>query len=600
MSSARRVCWDLSDLYAGPADPAVDGDLAEAARGAKEFETAFRGRIAGGQAEPLDAAGLCGAIEQYERIAETIGKAANFAHLLHAADSRTPEHGALLQSIQARATDIRQHLIFFELEWMDCEDARAEALIADPALERYRHFLAHARRYRPHRLSEPEELLLDQVANTGCRAWQRLFDELTSSATFRVRRKGHTRQHTQSEVLAMLYSPDRPTRQAAAAGLTRGLRDSSAVLSYVFNTLVWDHEIGDRLRRYPDPMASRHLDNEIDADTVEALMTACEAGHPLVQRYYRLKGRLLGIDDLKDYDRYAPVAPEMPACDFGTCRQTILDAYGQFSDRMRSIAAEFFEKRWIDAAPRPGKRGGAFSASTVPSVHPYILCNYTDTLRDVMTVAHELGHGVHQYLSRQAGYLQAHTPLTLAETASVFGEMLTFHHMLPAQPDPRVRLGLLCGKIEDAFATVFRQVVLTRFEQTLHAKRRGQGELTVEEISELWMEANRPMHGDAVELTDDYGWWWLYIGHFVHSPFYCYAYAFGELLVLALYAMYQSQGEAFVPAYLELLGRGGSASPDELLAPLGVDVRRPDFWQQGIGLIDRMVAQAETLAGEVA
>jgi oligoendopeptidase F len=308
---------------------------------------------------------------------------------------------------------------------------------------------------------------------------------------------------------------------------------------------------------------------------------------------------LLRLDPLYDYDRYAPLFPDMPECDWPTARSIVQESYGAFSPRAGSIIREFFENSWIDAELRDGKRGGAFSSSTVPSVHPYILMNFTDKLRDVMTLAHELGHGLHQYLSRDVGYLQCDTPLTTAEMASVFGEMLTFQRLLERYPEPRVRLAMLCSKIEDGFATVFRQVVLTRFEQSLHQARHEQGELTTEQINELWLAANRPMHGDVVRLTDGYGWWWLYIGHFVHVPFYCYAYAFGELLVLALVQKSKHEGPAFVPRYLDLLAAGGSDAPHVLLGKLGVDVNDPAFWELGLRLLDDMVSEAEELARSV-
>jgi oligoendopeptidase F len=346
-------------------------------------------------------------------------------------------------------------------------------------------------------------------------------------------------------------------------------------------------------------MGPRHLANEIHPSVVDALMTAVERYHSTVQRYYRLKGRLLGLDPLYDYDRYAPLFPDMPECDWPTARSIVQESYEAFSPRAGSVIREFFDKNWIDAELRDGKRGGAFSSSTVPSVHPYILMNFTDKLRDVMTLAHELGHGLHQYLSRGVGYLQCDTPLTTAEMASVFGEMLTFQRLQQRYPEPRVRLAMLCSKIEDSFATVFRQVVLTRFEQALHQARHERGELTTEQINELWLAANRPMHGDVVRLSDGYGWWWSYIGHFVHVPFYCYAYAFGELLVLALVQKYKQEGPAFVPRYLELLSAGGSDAPHVLLGKLGVDVNDPAFWELGLRLLDDMVSEAEELAHEV-
>ena len=365
----------------------------------------------------------------------------------------------------------------------------------------------------------------------------------------------------------------------------------------MFNTLAQDKATSDRLRRYAHPMDERNLANEIDADTVGALMQACEDGAALVPRYYRLKGRLLGLEPLYDYDRYAPLPAAGGERSFAEARRIVLDAYRDFSPEMARIAELFFERRWIDAELRPGKRGGAFSASAVPSMHPYVLLNYTGNLRDVMTVAHELGHGVHQYLAREQGLFEQDAPLTTAETASVFGEMLVFRRLLAEESDPTVRLALVCGKLEDAFATVFRQVVMTRFEEALHAARRSEGELPTERINELWLEANRPMFGDAVELTEDYGVWWMYIPHFVHSPFYCYAYAFGELLVLALLRRYEAEGDAFIPRYLELLRSGGAQEPPVLLSGLGVDITDPSFWRGGLVVLEELVAEAESLAG---
>ncbi len=398
------------------------------------------------------------------------------------------------------------------------------------------------------------------------------------------------------QINAKLYDPDRTVRQAAAAGWTKGLQDNARLLTYLFNNLVLDHKIDCEIRHFPSPMAPRHLANEITDEVVDALMTAAERHHGTVQRYYCLKGKLLGLEPLYDYDRYAPLFPDLPTCDWPKARQTVQESYQAFSPRAGEIVGEFFVKKWVDAELRPGKRGGAFSSSAVPSAHPYILMNYTDKLRDVMTLAHELGHGLHQYLSRPVGYFQCDTPLTTAETASVFGEMLTFHRLLEMFPEPRIRLALLCSKIEDGFATVFRQVVLTRFEQALHRARREQGELTTEQINELWLAANRPMHGDVVRLSDGYAWWWMYIGHFIHVPFYCYAYAFGELLVLALVQKYKQEGAAFVPKYLELLSSGGSESPPVLLKRLGVDITDPTFWELGLRLLGDMVTEAETLA----
>ena len=586
--------WDLSDLYKGHDDPAIKQDLAARQKQAEQFAGQWRGRIntPGGPG----AEAFAGAIAEFAAIVEGLAKAGAYAGLLHAADAGQHEHGALLQYVQDQAVQARQHLMFFELEWMDLPDDVADRLIASPPLAPYRHWLKQQRKFRRHKLSEPEERMIDVLANTGSRAWQRFFDDTTAAMEFKVRQGNKTRTMNESEALSLLYEPDRSVRRNAAAAITRTLEAHSRHMTFVVNTLVYDHEIEDRLRKFDDPMAHRNLDNEIEPAAVEALLGACERNVSIVQRYYRLKGRLLGIGRLKDYDRYAPVIADMPAVDWDTCRRTVLESFGGFSGQLADIAREFFEKRWIDARVRSGKIAGAFSAATVPSVHPYILLNFTGKLRDVLTMAHEMGHGVHQYLSRKVGYLQMHPPLTVSETASVFGEMITFERLLNEQADDRIKLALLCSKIEDIFATVFRQAALTRFEQKLHKARRAEGELAPERICELWMEANVPMHGKAVHLTEDYRWWWSYIGHFVHVPFYCYAYAFGELLVLALYNLYRQQGQAFVPGYIELLGKGGSVSPAELLAPLGVDINQPNFWQNGLDQVGQYVAQAERLA----
>jgi oligoendopeptidase F len=588
---ARGVAWDLGDLYDGPDDPNLEKALAASAEAAARFAAAHRGRVA-----TLSAGALAEALDALEALQEPVARAGSYAGLLFAADTSAPRHGALLQRVQERGSAIRSELLFFDLEWVAVPDERAEALLADPVLARRRHLLQALRRYRPHLRSEPEERLLEETANTGSRAFGRLFDEVMADARFDVELDGRPRRLGEEEALALLHQPDREVRRAAAAGLTKGLRERSRVLGFLFNTLAQDKAFQDRLRGYADPMDDRNLANEIDGASVRALLGACQARYPLVQRYYRLKGRLLGIADLKDYDRYAPLPEASGERSFETARALVLEAYGDFAPPMAEIAERFFARRWIDAELRPGKRGGAFSASTVPSAHPYVLLNYTGNLRDVMTIAHELGHGVHQWLARERGLFEQDAPLTTAETASVFGEMLVFRRLMREERDPAVRLALLCGKLEDAFATVFRQVAMTRFEAALHAARRAEGELALERVSALWLEANRAMFGSAVELTPDYGLWWLYIPHFVHSPFYCYAYAFGELLVLALVRRYDAEGDAFVPRYLELLAAGGSAPPPELLARVGLDIQDPGFWDSGLALLEGMVEEAERLA----
>ena len=589
---AAGVCWDLSDLYAGRDDPALEADLDRALAEARGFAERTRGRIA-----RLDAATLARAVDAYESLQEPLVRAAAYAQLLFAADTSVPSHGALLQRVQERGTEIRNTLLFFELEWVALEPQRAEALLADPALARRRHLLTALRRYRPHVLSEPEERILAETANTGRHAFARLFDELMAGMKFRVTRSGETRELGEEEVLALLYAPERMQRRSGARALSKGLREHARTLAFIFNTLLHDKALDDRLRGYPLPIAARNLANEIDTASVESLLSACVARYPLVARYYRLKARLLGLERLEDYDRYAPIAEHSAARSFDEARHIVLGAYADFSPRMAEIAGRFFDARWIDAELREGKRGGAFCAATLPSLHPYVLLSYTGNLRDVMTVAHELGHGVHQALAARQGLFEQDTPLTTAETASVFGEMLVFRRLMREERDPKVRLALLCGKLEDAFATVFRQVAMTRFEEALHTARRAEGELPIERINALWMDANRPMFGDSVHLSEDYAWWWLYIPHFVHSPFYCYAYAFGELLVLSLLRRYDEEGEAFVPRYLALLEAGGSDTPEALLARMGLDIGDPAFWDGGLAVLEEMVAEAEALAG---
>jgi oligoendopeptidase F len=595
-SSADGVRWNLADLYAAPDDPRIRQDQDAALDQARAFAAQYRACVA-----TLDASALAKAMAEQEAILCRADRARVYAQLLFAGDTSAPAHGALLNACQERGSEVERELLFFDVEWLAVPDARARALLADPALAFYRHPLAVARLRRPHILSEPEEKILSLKANTGALAFQRLFDEVVAGLTAPLALPGEPeRAVSLEEALSLLYRPDRAHREAASRAITQALRSKERVLGFILNTLVQDHAADDRLRARPHPMLARHLANETDQTTVDALLAACERGIGLVARYYRLKRRLLGLDRLLDYDRYAPVGQALPACAYGDARRIVLAAYRDFAPRMAEVAELFFDQGWIDAELRPAKTGGAFSSAALPQVHPYILLNYTDNLRDVMTLAHELGHGIHQYLARGRGYLQQSTPLTLAETASVFGELLAYKRLMREQEHPAVRLGLLCGKLEDLFATVFRQAALTRFEQSVHAARRKQGELSPGTLGELWLRANAAMFGGAVELTPGYAHWWAYISHFIHTPFYCYAYSFGELQVLALYQQYEQQGpERFVPAYLTLLEAGGSDAPQALLKPLGVDLADPGFWDRGLELVEQWVAQAEVLAAQV-
>jgi oligoendopeptidase F len=594
---AAGVTWDLTDLYASADDPNIQSDLAAALERAKDFEKRYRGTInVAGAPDPV---WVAAGVAEVESISEQADKAVIYAQLLHAADSRPPAHGALVAMTLERQSQIRNQLVFFDLEWMALDDTSATRILDHPACARHRHHLVKARRYRPHMLAEAEEKILEETANTGRRAFGRLFDEVLSAMTFEIEVDGQLRRMTESEVLALLHEPRAEVRRDAAAALTKGLREHSLLLTFIFNVTAQDHALIDRLRRFADPMASRHLANEIDAATVAALIEACERNADIVADYYSVKRELLGLDVLYDYDRYAPIMESERRIPWDEARALVLDGYGDFSRTMRELASLFFNNRWIDAEPGEGKQGGAFSSSTVPKAHPYVLLNYLGFSRDVLTLAHELGHGVHQYLSRERGHLQADTPLIMAETASVFGELLVFER-LRRQQEGVDELPLLCSFIEEALGTIFRQVVLTRFEQQLHEHRRRQGELSAEQLGTLWQTANAAMYGDSVVLTDDYRWWWSYIPHFIHSPFYCYAYSFGELLVLALYEIYRREGHAFVPRYLDLLSAGGSDDPATLLASLGVDIRQPEFWQKGLDFLREMVRQVEQLASRAA
>jgi len=592
-TGAEGVRWNLNDLYRGINDNRIKKDLSTIQQNAKKFEKRYRNRI---NSPKLNSSTLLKAVSELEQISEGIGKVLSFAYLLFAGDTNNTKYGAFLQSVQEKTTEIRKMLMFFDLEWVALPEKTANKLLNDKKLSDYAHFLKHERKYKPHTLSEPEEKILAEKANTGSRAFSRLFDEVLNNIRFKIRLNGKIQSLTETEVLSLLYDPDRKIRKAASQSLTEGLDQNSHVLTFIFNTLVNDHSINDRLRLYPHIMASRNLSNEIDEQTVKTLLESCVQNYGMVEKYYTLKRRLLGLRKMYDYDRYAPVLSESKTIKYNESKKIILEAFRDFSPKMAQIAKMFFDKNWIDAELRNGKRGGAFSHGTVPGVHPYVFVNYSGKLRDVMTVAHELGHGIHQYLSRKQGYFQADTPLTTAETASVFAEMLVFHKLIENEKNNRIKLALMCGKLEDIFATVFRQVVMTRFEESLHSARREEGELPKERINEFWIKTNKAMFGSSVELTDNYKIWWMYIPHFIHSPFYCYAYSFGELLVLALYQKYLEEGKSFVPKYLDILSSGGSDAPEKIVGKAGVDIKDPGFWQGGLNLLNNMVKETVELS----
>lgn len=591
-TGAEGVRWDLSDFYQSPEDPQIAKDWETSTGRAQAFEQQYRGKI---NSNDLAAETLSAALNEYEKILELEYKPVIYAVLVFNADTTK---GSFMQVQQERAVKVGNHLRFFGLELAAASDDVINAIINDPSLKRFRHYVEVARLYRPYLLSEAEERIDAEKSVTGPSAWSRYFDEVVSRIKVKLNVNGQEQEMPLDSALKYLHSPERATRASAAKAITHALEANSHALTYIFNTLVNEHAIEDRLRNRPDPMTERNLSNEIDPETVEALLSACDANVDVVQRYYRLKGKLLGIE-LTDYDRYAPLLSDEVQVTYDQAQKTVLTAFGDFSPRMSEIVSEFFTKNWIDAEPRENKSGGAFSAATIPSLHPYILMNYMGQRRDVQTLAHELGHGIHQYLSRKNGLLGgADQPLTLAEMASVFCEMLVFYYLLEHEQDPKQRLALLTSKLEDTFATVFRQAIMARFEQRLHNARRTEGELPAERIGELWLESNRHMFGDVLELTTDYGVWWSYIPHFVQTPFYVYAYAFGELLVMALFQKYRTEGKSFVPRYLALLESGGSDWPHTLLEKAGVDITDKNFWQQGLDLIRSMVEEAEQAAAD--
>jgi oligoendopeptidase F len=594
------VTWDLSHLLEGDGvEPAPKGDEAtmnELLDRAEELAERFAAEHEGKVAE-LDGPGLVAAMERLAEISELAGRAANFAHLRHAADTEDPANGALVQQVSERGTAIQTKLLFFELEWVELDDDRAEELLATDGLEFARHYLRMERRYRPHLLSKPEEVIATELSVTGAGAWNRLFDELTTAV--RVELPGEDEPTSLDVALARLFHPERSERKATAEAVTAALEPGLRTRAYVFNTLLHDKAIKDRLRRYPHWLAARNLSNEASDESVHALVEAVRGRYELARRWYRTKARLLGIERLADYDRMAAVTSEDEEVPWVEGRELVLDSFASFSDRAAEIAGRFFSERWIDAPPAPVKRGGAFSASTVPSVHPYVMLNYTGRRRDVLTLAHELGHGIHQTLAREQGIFHQDTPLTVAETASVFAEEVVFGRLLDQAEDPASRLDLLAGAVEGQIATVFRQIAMNQFEERVHNARRDEGELAVDRIGELWGETQAELLGDSVEITDGYHSWWSYVPHFIASPGYVYAYAFGQLLALSVYRLYVERGEEIVPAYLEMLSAGGSRSPEELGAIVGVDLSDPGFWDSGLDLVAEQVDAAVDAAEAV-
>jgi oligoendopeptidase F len=497
--------------------------------------------------------------------------------------------------VQEGATEIETKLLFFELEWAALDDGRADELLASPGLDFARHYLRSARRYRPHLLSEPEEKIITEKSIASSASWARLFGELLGG----LRVPLDDQEMTLDMALSRLQSPDREQRRNAAEAVTSSLDPGVRTRGFIYNTLVYDKSVEDRLRHYPNWLASRNLANEASDESVLALIEAVRGRYDIPQRWYSLKARLLGVDRLRDYDRAAPVLAEDVVLSYGQAREMVLDTYNSFSPAAGEVVNRFFDGRWIDGPPRPHKRGGAFCSYTVPSVHPYVLLNFTARRRDALTMAHELGHGLHAALAQPQGIFHQSTPLTLAETASVFGETLMFERLLAEAPNDEQRLSLLAERIDGAVATVFRQMAMNRFEHLVHTGRRREGELPVDRLNELWVETQSELFGDSVEITEGYRIWWSYIPHFINTPGYVYAYAYGQLLALSAYGRYREEGEDFVPRYLELLAAGGSRSPEDLAAIVGIDLADPGFWDAGLRLIEAQLSQAEELAGRI-
>jgi oligoendopeptidase F len=589
------TAWDLDPLVDGDGEAGVDRQLDAAITAASEFADRYAGKVG-----ELDVNGLAEAMHALERIHELLGRAGSYAALRFSTDTADPTRGALLQRVQERGTEVETKLLFFDLEWAALEDKRADELLAwaggdkssDDELEFCRHHLRTVRRYRPHLLSEKEEKLLAEKSISSQSAWARLFGEVV--AALRVELDGD--EVPLDVALSRLQLADRDTRNAAAEAVSRTLEPGLRTRGFIYNTLVYDKSVEDRLRSYPHWLASRNLANEASDESVMALIEAVRRRYDVPRRWYALKAKLIGVPKLADYDRMAPVFQEDLTFSFGEARELVLDTYEAFAPEAGRVTRRFFEENWIDAPVRPNKRGGAFCSYTVPSVHPYVMLNYTARRRDVLTMAHELGHGLHAALAQPQGVYHQGTPLTLAETASVFGETLVFERLLAAADNDDQRLSLLAERLDASMATVFRQMSMNRFEHLIHTRRRDEGELSTDRIGELWLDSQTEMYGDSVEISDGYRIWWSYIPHFINTPGYVYAYAYGQLLALSAYRRFTQEGESFIPRYLELLAAGGSRSPEELGAIIGIDLADPGFWDAGLALIDEQLSAAEKLA----
>ena len=584
--------WDLSALYCGLDDPAIKRDLDRTDADCVAFEQDYKGKLAELAAAPQGGAALGEAVRRYEAISDRMGRLGSYAVLIHEGDTVDPARTKFYGDMQERMTAASTHLLFFELELNRIDDAQLEAALADPVLGHYRPWLEDVRRYRPYQLEDRVEQLFHEKSMTAYTAWNRQFDATIANLRFKVAGKTLAIEPT----LNFLQDRDGEKRKSAALALAHTFKDNVAQFALIMNTLAKDKEISDRWRGFADIADERHLSNRVEREVVDALVAAVRAAYPqLSHRYYALKAKWFGKKRLPQWDRNAPLPHATTrTIDWAEAKDTVLTAYGAFSPKMAAIAERFFAESWIDAPVRPGKAPGAFSHSTTPSAHPFVLLNYQGKPRDVMTLAHELGHGVHQVLAAPNGALMAPTPLTLAETASVFGEMLTFKKLLAGTRDGKERKAMLAAKVEDMINTVVRQIAFYTFERAVHTERKS-GELTAERIGELWLDVQHESLGPSIEIKPGYETFWVYIPHFIHTPFYVYAYAFGDCLVNSLYAVYEHANEGFVERYLAMLSAGGTKPYAELLAPFGLNARDPAFWQGGLGVIERMIAELEGL-----
>jgi oligoendopeptidase F len=577
--------WDLADLYPGRESPELKGDLGAAVEDADAFAGKYKDHVAG-----LAGAALGAALAEYERQQERLGRIMSYAHLVYAGNVTDPETGRFYQTMQEKVNEIATVTLFFELELRRIEEDDLERKCAAPELAKYRPWLRDMRAYRNYQLSDEVEKLLLEKSVAGRSSWVRLFDETIADLRFPF--KGH--ELTETQILDRLSDPDGNNRREAAQSVGKVMGDNIRPFALITNTLAKDKQIEDRWRGFARPISARNLSNFVEDDVVDALLSAVQAAYPrLSHRYYGIKARWLGVDQLDYWDRNAPPPDKDDRIvPWNDARDTVLTAYGAFSGELSNIGKRFFDNAWIDAPVRAGKASGAFAHPTVPSAHPYLLLNYQGKTRDVMTLAHELGHGVHQVLAADQGHLMADTPLTLAETASVFGEMLTFQSMLKATDDPVSRRAMLAGKVEDMINTVVRQTAFCIFERDVHDARL-ESELTAEDIGKIWMKVQKESLGPVFRYHDEYRHYWAYIPHFIHSPFYVYAYAFGDCLVNALYSVYQDGEAGFADKYLEMLRAGGTLRHKELLAPFGLDATDPAFWDKGLTVVEDLIDELE-------